>query len=182
MPSVRIPLSPAPHQVATLREILAGFEVFCSTVRQVAAKHHTRHQAALHALCYRLLCPTGTKDGLPTQFAIRAISRVSHQLRAEALGLDDPYPDRSFDLDSRCASLEPHLQALAISSADGRPFRGRTAQDARLRIPATMPADLPPGSMPYLAGASLVLPRRGKPYLLARYELSQALEAQEDPE
>ena len=171
MQPTRILLSPTPPQLARLHRILAAFEAHCATVREIAAKHHTRHQAALHALSYSLLCPPRDQDGLPTQYAIRAISRVSHQLRAEARGLPDPYPDHSFDLDAHCAALEPHLKALALSTPDGRALRGVAAQIARLRVPASLPKDITLHSNPHLAGATVVLPPKGRPFLLARYSL-----------
>lgn len=150
------------------RELLEAFTKACAFVRKVALKRHSRHQATLHALCYPTLCPP-RGPGLPSQYAVRAISRVSHQLRQEALKLPDPYPEQSFDLDANILAWDPEAQSLTITSLEARGVRGLAARGYRVHL-----GGLGPHLRTWLdhrfQGGTLVLPAGpgAKPFLLAR--------------
>jgi hypothetical protein len=172
--TLTIDLAPEPTTRDAIARLLRAYLDACARVRKIACDHHTRHQAALHALAYRSIFPKPkpglppTQDQLPSQYAIRAISRVSHQLRCEALKLGDPYPPDSLDLDSRSFALDLANRTIQITSLGSTGLRGQNVKGNRLAIAARFQnADIPRLAQARLQGGHLTL--KPKPRLIARF-------------
>ena len=167
--TVSISLVPGPGALAALRALLKSYEDACDRVLEIATERQVRHQATLHSLVYRQICPRTPREGqLPSQYAVRAISRVSHQIRCEALKLGDPYPASSIDLDARSFSPDLANSAIKIASLKSVAVRGQNAKSNRLSIPARFPPDeLDLWSHSVFTGGHILLDG-DKPTLIAR--------------
>lgn len=135
--TIIVKVRPVRDQLLIIQEVLQAFQKACTIVGRLAIKHRTRHPMRLQNLSYPELCPKKPEPGdfkLPSQYAIRACNRIAHQLRLEKDGNPDPYPDRSFDVDSRLLSYDRSLQAISITTLAAIGVRGRPARDGVGRI------------------------------------------------
>jgi len=130
-----------------LDEILEAFTKADAILQDLSNKHRTSHQMALHALAYRSLTSIKLEDRhpslskpLPAQYAHRAIQRFAHQARARHANLPDPYPARSFDIDSRCADLRVADSTLAITTMASRGLVGGANRELRLPLSLRIPS------------------------------------------
>lgn len=173
--TLTIDLAAPPSTRDALARLLRAYEDACARVRKIASDNQVRHQAALHALAYRCLYPKRRspldpiqRDQLPSQYVIRAISRVSHQIRCQAKKLGDPYPPSSIDLDARSFSLDLANRAIQITSMNSTGLRGQHVKGNRLAIAARFQkADIPRLATARLQGGHLIL--APKPRLIARF-------------
>lgn len=138
-----LPLEPQEPELEALKRLLESFEDACEIVQDAAIEHSTRDRSRLHHLLYRTLCPDplshayrGPKSRpLPSQYAVLAIGRVIHQLRARANRRADPYRPNTFDVDARTLDLDTTQQEIRLASLHSYNMRGQAAKDNRLRIP-----------------------------------------------
>ncbi len=164
---LRIAFQVDPFVRSQLLVLLKYFENACETIHRVAIEYKCSHSAGLQLLTYRMLTPE-TGPGLPSQYSVRAINRVSHQLRMRRRNLPDPYPSHSIDLDHHSCSLHKATSQIRITPPDARGRLQRKGLTVRVILGPLRTKDLETWSSHHLLGAYLVIPTEGPVVLHAR--------------
>lgn len=168
--TIRARLVPTAQNRSLLKETALAYLTACRHVQALVRKTKVLNRYLLHLLVYRdLVTPpdnatpldSAVATPLPSQLAIRACLRVTNQVQCKKKRKPNPYPHRSFDVDSKSLAYDASLQLVRLTTLLSIGQRGVQAKQARLRVPIQFEnqVDRLAFESSIFVGGSLVFPR-----------------------